>query len=68
MNGELLKAKKKKQISSMAVDAESKRNFLIFSSYTKKQSPGKNKIINQTCFVKKLCANALHNFHLSQQN
>ena len=35
MNGELLKAKKKR-ISSMAVDAESKRNFLIFSSYTKK--------------------------------
>ena len=34
MHGELLKAKKR--ISSMAVDAEGKRNFLIFSSFTKK--------------------------------
>ena len=34
MHGELLKAKK--WISSMAVDAEGKRNFLIFSSFTKK--------------------------------
>ena len=48
----------------MAVNTESKYNFLIFSTSAKEQSQGKNKIIDQ---VFSSNTNAWHCFHLSQQ-
>ena len=62
MNGELLKAKK--WILSMAVDIESKCNFLIFSNFTKRAITRQKREYQSNM----LCANALQKFCPSKQN
>lgn len=47
---------KQKQIFHIAVDAKSKYNLLVFSTFAEKATTRQIKIIDQMCFMQMLCA------------